>query len=87
MEHDLMTAEQLAERLGVKPRTIRGWMRAGIIPSTRLTPKVIRFDLEQVVTALKQRQAATEVRDANDASTKPALLKTPRNFAEESLGK
>jgi excisionase family DNA binding protein len=61
MDHDLLTAEQLAERLGVKPRTVKEWLRAGLIPATRLTPKVIRYDLEQVVTALKRRQEATEV--------------------------
>ena len=66
MEHDFLTAEQLAERLGVKPRTVKEWLRAGIIPATRLTPKVIRYDLEQVVSALKQRQAATGVSDASE---------------------
>ena len=45
MDHDLLTAEQLAERLGVKPRTVKEWLRAGLIPAARLTPKVIRYDL------------------------------------------
>jgi excisionase family DNA binding protein len=58
MDHDLLTAEQLAERLGVKPRTIREWFRAGLIPASRLTRKVIRYDFGQVVTALEQRQEA-----------------------------
>ena len=65
MDHDLLTAEQLAERLRVKPRTVKEWLRAGRIPAARLTPKVIRYDLEQVVAALKQRQEATEVDHAN----------------------
>jgi excisionase family DNA binding protein len=54
MEHDLLTAEQLAERLGVKSRTVKEWLRAGIIPATRLTPKVIRYDLEQVVWLIRK---------------------------------
>ena len=66
MEHDLLTAEQLAKRLQVKPRTVKEWLRAGIIPATRLTPKVIRYDLQQVVTALEQRQEARGVSDASD---------------------
>ena len=66
MEHDLLTAEQLAERLGVKPRTVKEWLRTRIIPATRLTPKVIRYDLEQVVTALEQRQEATGGKDATE---------------------
>ena len=66
MDNDLLTAEQLAERLGVKPRTVKVWLRAGLIPATRLTPKVIRYDLEQVVTVLKQRQEATGVDRASE---------------------
>ena len=64
MNHDLLTAEQLAERLGVKPRTVRAWLRTGLIPASRLTRKVIRYDLGQVVAALKQRQEAEGVNDA-----------------------
>ena len=66
MYDDLLTAGQLAQRLGVKPRTVRNWLRAGLIPATRLTPKVIRYDLQQVVTALKQRQEAKGVSDASE---------------------
>ena len=63
MENELLTAEQLADRLAVKPRTIREWFRAGLIPATRLSPKVIRYNLDDVVTALKERQ---EAQGAND---------------------
>ena len=66
MENDLLTAEELAERLGVKPRTVKGWLQTGLIPATRLTRKVIRYDLEQVVDALKRRQTPTEVRHASE---------------------
>ena len=58
MENDLLTADQLADRLGVKPRTIREWSRAGLIPAKRLTPKVIRYSLDDVVESLQQRQTA-----------------------------
>jgi len=64
MDHDFLTAKQLAERLGVKPRTVQEWLRAGLIPATRLTPKVIRYDLDQVVAALNQRQEAKGLNDA-----------------------
>ena len=56
MENDLMSAQQLAKRLGVKPSTVRRWFRAGLIPAKRLTPKVIRFNLDEVVTSLQDRQ-------------------------------
>ena len=70
MDDNLLTAEQLGERLGVKPRTVKDWTRAGLIPATRLTPKVIRYDLEQVVSVLKQRQEASEMgRASRDLET------------------
>ncbi len=58
MENDLLTAEQLADRLAVKPRTVREWFRAGLIPATRLSPKVIRYSLDDVVAALEEHQRA-----------------------------
>ena len=64
MDTNLLTANQLAERLGVKPRTVKGWSQAGLIPASRLTPKVIRYDLDDVVAALKKSQAAREVNRA-----------------------
>ena len=65
MEHDdLLTAKQLAIRLGVSPRTVNTWQCAGKIPVIRLTPKVLRYDLKKVVTALEQRQEVTGARHA-----------------------
>ena len=58
MEQDLMTADQLAQRLGVKPSTVKSWLRAGLIPASRLTSKVIRYDMKEVVTALEERELA-----------------------------
>ena len=54
---DLLTSAELAERLRVKPMTILGWYRKGRIPARKLSPKVLRFDLAEVVAAL---EAATE---------------------------
>ncbi len=52
---ELLTAHELAERLRVSPETIRGWARHGLIPTLRLSPKVIRFDPQAVVAALTKR--------------------------------
>lgn len=54
-ETKMLTAEELAERLRVKPGTVRVWSRRGLIPRQRLSPKVIRYDLAAVVAALRQR--------------------------------
>jgi len=52
---DMLTAEQLAKRLAVKPSTIRKWAREGRIPELTITPKVRRFDAEAVMVELKRR--------------------------------
>ena len=54
-ELPLLTADELAERLRVKPGTVRSWSRLGLIPTVRLSSKVIRFELAAVVAALTAR--------------------------------
>lgn len=49
---ELITATELAERLRLKPETIRLWAREGRIPALRPTAKTLRFDLNNVLFAL-----------------------------------
>ncbi len=49
---DLMTAAELAARVGVRPGTILQWHRKGRIPARKLSPKVLRFNLSEVLSAL-----------------------------------
>lgn len=56
---ELLTADELAERLRVRPGTIRLWSRRGRIPSIRISGKVIRFDVSAVIGALQTNQTAT----------------------------
>ena len=53
-EKKLETAEELAERLHLKPNTIWKWSRQGKIPSVRISPKVIRFDPVAVMVSLEK---------------------------------
>ncbi len=39
-----LTAKELAKQLHVSPDTVRVWARRGLIPTLRLSPKVVRFD-------------------------------------------
>ncbi len=55
---ELITADEVAERLQVRPATVRQWARCGWIPTVRLSPKVVRYDLKAVVKAMTKRQAA-----------------------------
>lgn len=50
----LMTKEEVAMELGVAPSTIRLWARTGRIPEIHITPKVRRFDLADVLEALRK---------------------------------
>lgn len=61
---ELLTAEELAQRFRIRADTVRAWARARIIPSVRVTSKVIRFDFHAVVVALKERQEKREVNHA-----------------------
>jgi excisionase family DNA binding protein len=58
---DLLTAAELADRLRVKPSTILEWQRSGRIPSIRLSHKVLRFDLDAVLTALRRHTSGEGV--------------------------
>lgn len=55
---DLLTAAGLAARIGVKPATILGWHREGRIPGRKLSHKILRFDLAEVLAALEAHPAA-----------------------------
>ena len=49
---EFLTARQLAAILQVSESTVRRLARAGRIPSVRLTPRLIRFNLKAVCKAL-----------------------------------
>lgn len=47
----LLTAGELAARLGVAVSTVRRWAREHRIPSLRLSRKVVRYDIRAVENA------------------------------------
>lgn len=55
---ELLTAAQLAERLKVRPSTVREWAKTGRIPEIRISAKVRRFDPVEVDAVLR-RQAVS----------------------------
>lgn len=60
-ERELLTSDELSARLKVRPDTIREWSRNGLIPSVRITAKIVRFDYEAVVAKLKKQSFESEV--------------------------
>jgi excisionase family DNA binding protein len=58
---DLLTAEEVAERLAVRPNTVLRWATAGKIPAVRLGARTIRFEWDAVRAAfLKLSKAVDE---------------------------
>ena len=55
----LLSKKEIAEILGVSPRTIEAWLAQRRIPQLRLSPRLTRFDLPKVLAAL----ARYEVRE------------------------
>ncbi len=54
---EFLTAEEMADRLRLRPDTVRSWARRGLIPSVRLSSKVVRFEPGAVIEAMTKRQA------------------------------
>ena len=51
---ELLTVHEMAQRLRLKPDTIRLWTRQGFIPAIRITGKVIRYDADEVERTVRQ---------------------------------
>ncbi len=58
MDKELLTVEQLAERIHVRPRTVKAWLKSGRIPVVRVSAKVIRFSWSAVLATLQSKQEA-----------------------------
>jgi predicted site-specific integrase-resolvase len=52
MTDDLLTRDMLAKLIHVKPGTISEWTRRGRIPAVRLSLKVVRYRLSDVLAAI-----------------------------------
>jgi excisionase family DNA binding protein len=59
---ELLTVEQLADRLHLSPRTVQTWARQGRFPKVKLSAKVVRFDWSAVLAALRNQQGVTHGR-------------------------
>ncbi len=59
-----LTASDLAKRLQVTRPTIHAWHRRGWIPCLRAGRRPVLFDLDAVLTALRERAQVKEVRRA-----------------------
>lgn len=51
---DLLTADELSRRLRVATETIHDWTKRGLIPCYRATRSVVRYDLDEVLAALRR---------------------------------
>jgi len=72
---EFLTARQLAGLLQVSESTVRRLAREGRIPSIRLTPRLMRFHLSSVMSALDGTQTKTRARRTppHEATADPQL--------------
>ena len=52
MNTELFTAEEIAEKLNIKPSTLMMWGRQHKIPRVKVSHKIIRYNYEAVKKAL-----------------------------------
>lgn len=57
---DFLTARQLAEHLQVSETTVNRLRRRGLIPSVRLTSRIVRYNLKDVRSALVRASARSQ---------------------------
>ena len=54
MESKLLDAVEVGEKVGLSRRTVLSLARRDLIPSIKRCPRIIRFDYDDVVAALKK---------------------------------
>ena len=59
-EPRLITAAQLARVLNVTGNTVSKWRQKGLIPFIKINASVVRYDVTDVVAALKAQSAVAE---------------------------
>lgn len=67
---ELVSTTQLAKLLNVTAATVRKWVHAGSIPCVSIGPKIKRFSVAEVMTALKTRHQPTDNANAVSMNTK-----------------
>ena len=60
----IINGVRLAKLLAVTPETIRTWRRAGVIPFIQINRTTIRYDVGEVIAALKRRSELQAVAPA-----------------------
>ena len=55
----LLTKQEISAALNLPPRTLDRLTASGILPVLRITPKLLRFELDACLAALRKYQTAT----------------------------
>ena len=70
-ELQIVNGLRLAELLSVSPETIRAWRQRGIIPGIQINATTIRYDVRDVIAALKGRSNGARARDGETLNATP----------------
>ena len=55
---ELLTPEELADRLKISTATVTNWRRTGVIPFIRINSTTYRYEFSEVLQSLRTRSAA-----------------------------
>ena len=61
---NLINKKQMAQKLAVTPRTVENWMNEGYVQYIKIG-RCVRYDLEDVIAALKRRHGRNISPDAS----------------------
>jgi excisionase family DNA binding protein len=56
MEHELLTVNEAADYLRVQARTVRGWLREGLLPGIKVGPNRWRIEKEALDAFVNERR-------------------------------
>lgn len=56
-QRELISVREGARRLGIEPRTLRGWLAAGRLPAVRLSARCVRIDPDDLAALVAARKS------------------------------
>lgn len=76
MDRNLLTADELGDQLRVRPSTVRRWASDGLIPCLRISGRVVRFELQEVLVALRRLRDRADAHQVKTETIEPEPIQT-----------
>jgi len=83
MAGKMLSPEEVAERLSVKPNTVRAWLRGGTLRGVKLGNKIWWISEEELQAHICRKQCANYERDNQEEELSPEDLKAVQRGIED----